>query len=709
MLIMQAVATRYQSQLARIKANVEKSYLYFKPNYDRFNGFRKQIFNTMLDSETIALLKNLRKPQIEFNILEAYISRLRGEFAKQEPSFEVMAGDEGPVDVEVIETVHGHLKHILCEANKDGFEYEIYTDTLSGGFSVVKVFTEYAHEMSFNQNIKIARVYDPTLCGFDPLARLSHKGDGNYAFELYPKLREDFEREYPSIDIEKLTFTKALEGFNWSFKNEKDEILILADYYEKKKRKERIVQLANRKVMTVEEYDKFVAEWEQAGITEQAPAVIGKSRKTEIVTIDRYKLIDTEILEHKSTNFKMLPLIFIDGNSIVIRHPNDGSAEQMTRPYVFHAIGIQKLKNFAGQTLANELENMIQHKFKVAKEALPLEEDYLQAYRDVQQADVLVYNYNNELRPDQPLPAPEVVQRIPIPPEVTQTFQGADQLTQTILGNFDMDLGRLNKSQVSGIAVQESITQSNSAAMPYIVGYLQGLNRIADMAVDLIPKYWQTPRTMPVVGLDGKRGYRRVNEPQGVNLKYDSNALNVKVEAGVNWSVQKAKALTMITTLMQSSELFSQFMNTVGLDILLDNIEIKGVDHIKEMAHGWMQEMQKARQQQMQQQQQQGNPMMMQAMLEKMKIEQKAEQSQIDARLKTAELAIAKQKADTEQLAALAAIGADRDKTLIAHDKAQAERARAAVDLAIKELDVRKHHDHNAVKLHHEMTKGATR
>jgi hypothetical protein len=127
------------------------------------------------------------------------------------------------------------------------------------------------------------------------------------------------------------------------------------------------------------------------------------------------------------------------------------------------------------------------------------------------------------------------------------------------------------------------------------------------------------------------------------------------------------------------------------------------------MAHGWMQEMQKARQQQMQQQQQQGNPMMMQAMLEKMKIEQKAEQSQIDARLKTAELAIAKQKADTEQLAALAAIGADRDKTLIAHDKAQAERARAAVDLAIKELDVRKHHDHNAVKLHHEMTKGATR
>jgi len=38
--------------------------------------------------------------------------------------------------------------------------------------------------------------------------------------------------------------------------------------------------------------------------------------------------------------------------------------------------GYPKLKNFAGQTLGNELENMIQHKFIVAKESLPQEEEY---------------------------------------------------------------------------------------------------------------------------------------------------------------------------------------------------------------------------------------------------------------------------------------------------------------------------------------------
>ena len=35
--------------------------------------------------------------------------------------------------------------------------YEVYKDLLSGGFSTVKVFTDYEHPMSMNQVIKIER------------------------------------------------------------------------------------------------------------------------------------------------------------------------------------------------------------------------------------------------------------------------------------------------------------------------------------------------------------------------------------------------------------------------------------------------------------------------------------------------------------------------------------------------------------------------
>ena len=44
--------------------------------------------------------------------------------------------------------------------------------------------------------IPIERAFNPTLCGFDPLATTSHKGDGRYCFELYPMTQEEFAQEF---------------------------------------------------------------------------------------------------------------------------------------------------------------------------------------------------------------------------------------------------------------------------------------------------------------------------------------------------------------------------------------------------------------------------------------------------------------------------------------------------------------------------------
>jgi hypothetical protein len=692
--------------LARIKLNVEKAYMYFKPNYEMFNNFRKLVFDTALDSESISVLKTLKKPQIEFNILESYVSRLRGEFSKQEPSIEVMAGDEEPVDIATINVVQGHIKHIINEANKDGCEYHVYSDTLSGGFSVMKVWTEYAHELSFNQVIKIGRVFDPVLCGFDPLAQLPHKGDGSFCFELYPRLKTDFEKEYPDVDVSKLSFTKNIQGFNWSYKNERDDIILICDYYEKEMVKKKIVQLVNGKVMYAEDYKDFVEEWDSMGFIEAAPEIMGEPRETEITTIKRFRFIENTILEEKKTNFKMLPLVFVDGNSMMLRHPNDNAVEQKCRPYVYNARGIQKLKNFAGQSLANEFENMIQHKFKVAKEAIPLEEDYMQAYRDVQQADVLVYNSFNELQPDKQLPPPEVIQRAAIPPELVNTFVGADNMTQNILGNFDMDIAKMNSSQISGVAVVEAATLNNSAAMPYIVGFLQGLNRISEIIIDLIPKYFRTPRTIPIVLPDGSKGFEKVNEEGKPNLQYANNALNVRVEAGVNFSVQRSKALSQIIALMQASPLFAQFMNQEGLEILLDNIEIKGIDTIKEMAKQWQEQMRKVQQQQLEAQANQGNPALEKIKLEQAKLAQKGQEN-------SSKLALDVAKLKQDQIKIIADLKQSHENNLVQTLKAQTERFSREVDLALKGHDQRhrhakevaEHHLKHKVE-HHKMSQG---
>jgi Phage P22-like portal protein len=691
------VAKTYQSNLARIKERVRKSYDYFKPNYDRYNEFRKFVFDSSLTSDEITLLMTLSKPQLEFNVMEAYISRLLGEFSKQEPDIEVSADDQNVAEPVVIKVIEQHLRHTLSDQDNHHTRYEVYKDILSGGFSVMKVTTDYAHPMSFNQVINIERAFDPTLCGFDQLARMSHKGDGQFCYELFPKSKDEFLEEYPDIPLDEINFRRDFAGFNWSYLNDSTPIIMVCDYYEKKKKKTTIVQTSDGKVVTQKKYKEMLDSWNDFSVP---PVIVGKPRTTMIETICRYRLIENRVLEYEETDFTMLPLVFCDGNSVLIKTPKNGNVRQVTRPYIYHAKGAQRLKNYAGIALANEIENTVQHKFMVAKEALPKEEEYLQAYKDVQKADVLVYNSVYEEDPNQPIGNPvREVAKVPAPPEIVQAFTGADQLMQGILGNYDASLG-INNNQLSGTAIVEAATQSNATAMPYIVGYMQGLQRVAQIYVDLMPKYYTTPSTLPIMDEEGKKSYIKTNQQDGIDMFFDSNALNVIVKAGASFQVQKSRTIMMVKEIMGMSPQFAQFIAEKGLTFVLDNLEGRGIEQLKSMVDGWLKELAQQKQMMMQQQQQeiQNNPAMLKAQNDAKKLELEAQKSQ-------GQFAVDMAKLQAGEAKVMADLQSAKEANLVQIVKANAERFSKGIDLQLKKMDMHHRHNKEIIELHHTVTR----
>ena len=689
---MRELAKKHTDRLKDIKKRIDESRQYFKENVDRYREFIKFVFKTSLTEDDIGVLQENGKPTIEFNILEAYVNKLRGEFAKQQPSLTVRAADGVPISqltpefTRMLNVIEAHLRAIFFDGNDDMLEYQIYTDLLAGGFSVMRVFTEYVNEMSFEQNIKVERVFDPTLCGFDPLARDSSKGDGRFAYEIYPMTRGEFEDEYGKEATQEMKFTRSLEGYDWSFKNEDEDIVLVCDYYEKIAKKTKIVKLSNGHTVTVKEYKEFLKVWEEAGYLEQPPLPVGEPRDTVIETIGRYRLCETKVLDFVETNYKYLPLVFVDGNSVTIQE--GGANYQMTRPYVYHAKGIQRLKNYAGQSLGNELENTIQHKFVVAAEAIP--EDYLHAYQNIQKADTLVYNHFLDANsPEITLPPPREVVRTPIPPQITETFTLSDQMTQAILGSYD-NMNGISRADLSGVAVARTAILSNNASMPYIVGFIRGLNRVAQIILDLIPKYYRTPRSLPVIAPSGKRSYELVNQPGNLYMNYDPNSLQVKVDTGVNFAMQKEIAMQTITQLMSTSPLFAEFMNKHGLQILLDNIDIRGVDELKAKAEEFEKElqMQSQQEQQMQQQAAQAQQIEQGLMMENLQRQAQsptlgeAEMAKVQekARYDAGILNVKEQEAQTKFLETLSKIRSDEVDNEIRRAELSAENARTSVE-----------------------------
>lgn len=701
---MAPLATKHSSRLKDIQEKIKRSAEYFKKNNERYHEYIRFVFNTSMDDDMVQKLQVLNKPCIEFNILEAYISRLRGEFSKQEPSLTVRASDGMHVEdftpdfLAFLEVIEAHLREIFFEATNDALEYNIYSDLLAGGFSVAEVFTDYINDKSFEQCIKVERVFDPTLAGFDPMARESHKGDGDYCFKIVPQSRQDFEVKYGSAITDQMSFTRGYEGFNWSYVTQTQEVVLLVEFYEKHRKKVRLVKLSNGHSVEKKQYERFLEIWSEESIIEQPPIVL-EERWTTVDTIHRYMVCESLVLEHEETSYTMFPIVFIDGNSMPMQDSIEGPTYQMTRPFIYHAKDIQKLKNFAGQTMAAWIEGLIASKFIAPVEAIS--STNMSAWLNPQIASTLLYNAFYKDNPDVLLPPPrEVVQSAP-PPLVENIFMGADNVTQMILGSYDSLLST-NDRQISGVAIQQGAMQSNAAAIPYLMGYIKGLNRIAEIIVDLIPKYYVTPRTIPVKNKDGKRSYQLINKKNketgrqaegSLDFRYDPSNLNVKVEAGVNNAVQKQVALDQIRAMMQASEIFAQFINTKGLDTLISNMDIRGSEQMRAQAEQFMQELQQQKEAQSQQQ----DPMLQVAQAQ-VQAEHEVGMARVQAEvakaegqhaIDTAKVAVEKQKVELAYLEIMAKVKAEDNRMRLDRNKAQNAEAQEAIKVA---LDIAKHH-----------------
>ncbi len=623
--------------LATIKKNIEDAWKYFEANYNRYNDFYNFVFKTALTDDDRATLSRLGKPIIEFPILEAYISRLRGEFSKQQPQIDVRAAEGLAIGklnddyLKLLNVIQAHLNEIFFEADNDEFTYDIYSDTLAGGFSVAKVYTDYVNEKSFMQKICIERVFNPTMCGFDPLATKSHKGDGRFCFELHPMAQEEFEEEFGAEKAKAFNFTRAVEGFNWLYKNNDTKIVLVADYYVKVQKVLTLVRLAPSEyapeTMSIKDYNKMVREWDKI---EQVPEILEK-RKSTVTTVDRYRVCQNEILDHVETSYPMLPLVYIDGNSVMLKNTDGGQIEQMTRPYVYNAKGVQKLKNFAGQTVGQELEDMPQYKLIIPVEGIP--KKYESIYQNPQIPATIVYNQFDVKQPGVRLDPPQAFPRIPTPPLVNEVFMGSDATTQAILGSYDAILG-VNDKQISGVAIQQGAMQSNAAAIPYLMGYIKGMQRCAEIVIHLLPLFYTMPRSIPVKLPNGKRDYQIINTPypkedkqkkmlmkaqemgmggemgeetgqqaeteeqeNAIMFNYDPADMNVRIEPGVNQAIQKQVAVDQLTALMNTSAIFKAFMERQGLGVLIKNLDIKGAEALDEMVEQFQAQAEHERQQ----------------------------------------------------------------------------------------------------------------
>ena len=153
--------------------------------------------------------------------------------------------------------------------------------------------------------------------------------------------------------------------------------------------------------------------------------------------------------------------------------------------------------------------------------------------------------------------------------------------------------------------------------------------------------------------------------------------------------------------LMGTSELFNRFMNEKGLPVLLDNIEIRGIDELKLMVNDWLKELQQEKQMAMQQAQQQQNPLDMKNKLDMAKIQQKGQEMQMKEKEHQMQFKIDVERLKQDQMKLMSEVAIAKDSNVTQRMKAESERFSKQVDLAMKKKDMHHRHFKEAIELHH--------
>ncbi len=140
-----------------------------------------------------------------------------------------------------------------------------------------------------------------------------------------------------------------------------------------------------------------------------------------------------------------------------------------------------------------------------------------------------------------------------------------------------------------------------------------------------------------------------------------------------------------------------------GLPILLDNIEIRGIDQLKMMVEDWQKEVEqrKAMMQKQQEQEMQNNPLVMKNHIEIAKLQQKKEEIDAKKQEHEGQFKIDLEELKVAQFKVMADLQIAKENSMTQRIKAEAERFAKQVDLAMKKKDMHHRHFKEAIELHH--------
>lgn len=498
------------------------------------------------------------RPCLVINRLFQFRNQVINEIRQNSPSIKFKQSD-GEAHEKAAKIREDLVRRIQSDSSAD-IAYDTAAEwQVDTGLGYFRIYTDYCYPDSFDQDVKIAAVYDPFKVYDDPRSVEMDGSDAKFRFIIEEYDREDFELEYPDVDVTGWDSAGTGDTSGWYT----SEIVRVAEYFYIDQAP---VTLALMQDGSVIDKSELPPEFE---------ALVVQERKSKKNTCKWVKIAGDKVIEGpKELPTSHIPVVPVFGSCVMIEGRR--RMHGLTR----HAKDPQRLYNYTQSANTETLALAPKAPFIGAAGQFSNMESEWQAANHVN-FPYLEYN-------------PIDVNGTLVPPPQRQvgpgTNPGFDQAMarsiddmKSTMGIFDASLGNRESDQ-SGKAILSQQRQASIGNFHFSDNLARSLKHAGTIINEMLSIY-DTKRVVQALGIDGTENpvvidpeapeaYQEIDGQAVYNLS--KGRYSVVVDVGPSYATKRQEAAD---SMMQLAQADPALMGIAG-DLIIKNMDWPDAEEI---------------------------------------------------------------------------------------------------------------------------------
>jgi hypothetical protein len=432
------------------------------------------------------------RPCLSSNKLSKYVKQVSNRERDQRLAGKVRPVDD-KADVQTAQVIEGLIRQIERASNAERTYTEAGEKAIAGGFGYWALETKELDD-SFDQEVFIRRIKNQFNVWLDP--------DRNYGFivELMPKA--EFQEQFPGkhFNNEFTTGSVGLEDEEESELWYVDEKIRVADYYYKQRYDKTIAQVVNPenlKTAVVElvenEEDAIHGKVTRKQVAKEKFNIV-REKKSKASRVKFMKMSGHEILEEGDWAGKDIPIIEVEGDTVNIAGKDH--KRSLIRDAKDPQMGYNFWKTHMAETVALVSKAPFIAKYNAIKQYKDMWEN-----ANTQNFSTLYYDGNE--RPQREQPAT-------IPTGAAQMMQIEAGDISDVTGLYEASFGEKSNER-TGVAIQARANRSDFSTFHFSDNFGRAIIETVKQLIDIIPKIYDTPRTVRILGEDDAQAMDMIN------------------------------------------------------------------------------------------------------------------------------------------------------------------------------------------------------